>query len=230
MLEGISNGAFTPVCRQTIAKQISTQFEAIKSNLIDIFAETDFVCTTADIWSRNNKSYFGVTAHVIVNDTLKRKSFTLACSGIRFSHTYKEIGKALSDIHALFHIRNDKISGTVTDNATNFGKAFRVFSCTDETEGRSKMQLESQENEVDTVDVDFQIFAEMQMMNLTTISSFSRHNSGVVHIPSIWLQQQILKRSFPQVKPFYEKSITVLLQNLHLFGIVSVHRLKHPTK
>jgi hypothetical protein len=79
LLEILSNGAFKPVCRQTLSKQISNYTENCKIEVIKIMSGHDYICTTADIWSQNNKSFFGVTAHIINNDTLGRKSYVLAC-------------------------------------------------------------------------------------------------------------------------------------------------------
>jgi hypothetical protein len=44
------------------------------------------------------------------------------------SHTHDCIAELISDVHLLYHgLTVDKISATVTDNASNFGKAFGEF-------------------------------------------------------------------------------------------------------
>lgn len=47
---------------------------------------------------------------------------------MKYSHTYLQIAKILSNIHADYNIKQEQIVGTVTDNAANFGKSFRVYS------------------------------------------------------------------------------------------------------
>ena len=61
MLDVFSMSSFKPVCRQTLSKQISSRMEKCKHYLMKLMENQDFVCTTADIWSKNNKSFFGVT-------------------------------------------------------------------------------------------------------------------------------------------------------------------------
>ena len=73
-----SDGAFKSVCRQILPKQISNHKENCKRSLRSFMETQDFVCTTVDIWSKNNKSIFGATAHIIDTESLKRKSFVLA--------------------------------------------------------------------------------------------------------------------------------------------------------
>jgi len=64
-----------------------------------------------------------VTVHW-VNANLTRESAALACR--RFKGTYDRIGELLSDVHATFGIA-DKVTVTVTDNGSNFVKAFDEF-------------------------------------------------------------------------------------------------------
>ena len=86
--------------------------------------DVDFVSTTADIWTVNNKMFMGVTVHWI-NSTLQRNKATLACKRIRGRHTDDVIGAEIEEIHSSYGLHG-KVVATVTDNASNFGKAFRV--------------------------------------------------------------------------------------------------------
>lgn len=63
-----------------------------------------------------------------LDDNLKRNSCVLACRHMKFAHTHIEIAKMLNNVHQQFELYVDKIVGTVTDNTSNFGKAFRIFS------------------------------------------------------------------------------------------------------
>jgi hypothetical protein len=126
LISGLSRGA-NPPCRKTlknlIYKQKEEYIESLKNKLLTI----PYVCTTADIWSSNNKSYMGVTCHYL-DDQLKKHSAILACKRMKYSHTHLQIAKTLVNIHAAYNIQQEQIVGTVTDNAANFGKSFRLYS------------------------------------------------------------------------------------------------------
>jgi hypothetical protein len=125
LISGISNVELPT--RKTLKKKIEEQFESTIAEIKIRVSKTQFVCTTADIWSCTNRSFMGITCHYL-DDKLKRNSCVLACRRMKFAHTYIEIAKMLSNVHQQFGLSVDKIVGTVTDNATNFGKAFRIFS------------------------------------------------------------------------------------------------------
>src|SRR5436190_1166777 len=79
-------------------KQKEEYVESLKNKLLTI----SYVCTTADIWSANNKSYMGVTCHYL-DDRLKRHSTVLACKRMKYSHTHLQIAKTLLNIHAAYN-------------------------------------------------------------------------------------------------------------------------------
>ena len=67
-----------------------------------------------------------ITCHWIEPETLDRKSAALACERIRGRHTYDVIAAKISQIHGEFQIQG-KVSATVTDNGSNFVKAFKEY-------------------------------------------------------------------------------------------------------
>jgi len=69
-----------------------------------------------------------MTMHYIEENTYQCFSYVLACRRIEGSHNYMNIAKSISDILTSYEIDVKKISHTVTDNASNFGKAFRIYS------------------------------------------------------------------------------------------------------
>lgn len=83
------------------------------------------VCTTADIWTAHNKSFLGMSAHWLDPTTLERKKAAIVCQRFKGRHTYDAIAAAVEDIHASYSL--SEIKATVTDNSSNFVKAFRVF-------------------------------------------------------------------------------------------------------
>ena len=96
----------------------------MEGNMKAELGDVDFVSTTADIWTKNNKSFMGVTVHWI-NSTLQRNKAALACKRIRGRHTYDVIGAEIEEIHSSYGLHS-KVVATVADNASNFAKAFRV--------------------------------------------------------------------------------------------------------
>ena len=104
-----------------VEEQYNTMRTEIKAHLSTV----DYVCTTADAWSDAKRDYLGVTAHTL-DSFLKRHSFAIACRRLEGRHTYDVLAAALEAIHTEFNIQY-KTTGTVTDNATNFCKAFNVF-------------------------------------------------------------------------------------------------------
>jgi len=114
-----------PMSRHTFQNHLFDKMMSIKSDMIAVFEKQPWVCTTADIWSANNKSYMGVTCHFI-DENYQRKSYMLACKRIMFAHTHSVIANTLYEIHKEFNLKS-KVVGTITDNAANFAKAFKVF-------------------------------------------------------------------------------------------------------
>lgn len=111
--------------RKFYRKKINAYYLRQKMLLKKDLKDADWVCTTADAWSTRRKSYIGVTAHWLSED-LKRKSACLAVKRIRGKATYDVIAKLLEDIHDDFDITR-KLTATITDNGSNFIKAFKVF-------------------------------------------------------------------------------------------------------
>lgn len=63
LIEGLSG--VKPMSRRTFQNHLFDKMMSKKSNMIAVFEKQPWVCTTADIWSANNKSYIGVTCHFI---------------------------------------------------------------------------------------------------------------------------------------------------------------------
>ncbi|XP_034096331.1 uncharacterized protein LOC117562598 [Gymnodraco acuticeps] len=102
----------------------------------------EYVSTTADIWSANNKSLLGVTVHWIDADTLKRKKAAIACRRFRGRHTYDAIATELEDIFSQYGLTNDIVTACVTDNGSNCVKAFKEHQ-------QRQVESDEEEDEVD---------------------------------------------------------------------------------
>jgi len=69
----------------------------------------------------------GMTVHYIDADKLERFSFMLDCKRINYSHIFENIGKLIYEIHTEYNLNVEKITHNITDNASNFSKAFNIF-------------------------------------------------------------------------------------------------------
>lgn len=125
MIAGISGGR-THMCRKTLMQRIERGFQNMKEAITETLQDVQTVCTTADQWTAHHMSFMGITCHWIEPETLDRKSAALACERIRGRHTYDVIAAKVSQIHAEFQIQG-KVSATVTDNGSNFVKAFNEY-------------------------------------------------------------------------------------------------------
>lgn len=96
-------------------EQMKKEFETVK-----------YICGTADVWSTKRKSFMGVTVHWVDEKTLDRKSRALCCRRFESPHDAERIATLLNVIYVEFGI-DGKVIGTVTDNASNFVKAFEDF-------------------------------------------------------------------------------------------------------
>lgn len=112
--------------RPTLRSRIQGAATRMKENVMVCLSKVSYVATTTDCWTAHQRSYIGVTAHWIEDDTLERRSAALACKRLKGSHTFDVIAGALDSIHCQYHIRG-KVVRTTTDSGSNFIKAFSVF-------------------------------------------------------------------------------------------------------
>lgn len=93
------------------------------------------------------RSFLGVTGHWISSTDLNRVSKALACRRFKGSHTYDRISDLINEIHLEFNLNPSKIIATVTDNGSNFVKAFKMFGVK-----RTNINFIEEENSVDNID------------------------------------------------------------------------------
>ncbi|XP_057377029.1 uncharacterized protein LOC130698386 [Daphnia carinata] len=107
-------------------KVISISFEKKKMKLKEKLNQAKWLCTTADCWSSRRKSFLGMTIHWISED-FKRESYCLAIRRVQGKCDYDLLARLIESIHEEYDITS-KVVATVTDNGSNFVKAFRLFS------------------------------------------------------------------------------------------------------
>lgn len=126
-LTGITDTALFPNLR-SLSTELKLKYNSYVSMLTSLIDKQNYICNTADIWSANNKSFMGMTCHFIDNKTYKRYSYVLGCKRIKGSHNFLKIADVINEICEIYRVNNSKITHIITDNASNFGKAFRTFS------------------------------------------------------------------------------------------------------
>jgi hypothetical protein len=117
----------TLMSRRTLGRRITDGYSTMIADLKAKLSSRKHKCLTADIWSANHKSYLGVTVHWI-NDDFTRGSGALACRRMVGIHDYSAIATALNEITVDFGIPVNEVTKIVTDNASNFSKAFKEFA------------------------------------------------------------------------------------------------------
>ena len=87
-----------------------------------------------------------MTVHWIDKDTLKRCKAAIACVRITGCHTYDVIASRIEHVHASL---NGKVIGTITDNGSNFVKAFSVYSISSPESSEATVPEDSEDVEED---------------------------------------------------------------------------------
>ena len=71
-----------------------------------------------------------MTVHWIDRSTLQRCKAAISCTRLVGRHTYDILASKIESIHRSYNL-NGKVTATITDNGSNFVKAFKTFSITD---------------------------------------------------------------------------------------------------
>ena len=96
------------MCRKTPNKRLNSKLSKMHEKVGDKLKKASFVCTTADIWSFNRKSYLGMSAHFIEmplnkSSSVSQASVSLACRRFYDSHVYDTIAAMISQIHCQYN-------------------------------------------------------------------------------------------------------------------------------
>ncbi|XP_022814700.1 uncharacterized protein LOC111348347 [Spodoptera litura] len=179
-----ANGLYVP-SRRTLGRLIDDYFNKEITKIKSELRNVDEVCTTADIWSAKTRSFLGVTAHWL-DTNLKRKSETLACRRFSGTHSYDRIALLLDAVHAEFGLDSRKVLAAVTDNGSNFVKAFKEFG----------IDLENCENFTHNIDdnsepAESSILEEDSHIDVISVAHFSTYNE----VDSLAFDENIIPQS-----------------------------------
>lgn len=132
--------------RKTLMTRIATQNKKDHDETQETLAKTKTVCTMADIWSTKHHGYMGVSCHWL-NDNMERRSRVLACQNFKNPHTAERIADVIFSVHENYKIDVGKIISTITDNASNMIKSFKLFGVRLDDEDEEEVVEPDGENE-----------------------------------------------------------------------------------
>ncbi|CAD6224165.1 GSCOCG00011766001-RA-CDS [Cotesia congregata] len=101
-------------------------------SLKNMIKSAQYVCITADTWSSKSRRFIGMTVHWIDQNSFERRFYAMACRRLTGIHSYDRIAKTIESIHRSFGIDKHKITATVTDNGSNYVKAFNELGVSNE--------------------------------------------------------------------------------------------------
>ena len=104
----------------------------MKKKIKATLREVDNVSATADVCTVHHRSYLGMTVHWINQKSLKRQKEPITCIHIIGRHKYNVLAAKIEEVHRNFGLHG-KINATVTDNGSNFVKAFSTFTVQEES-------------------------------------------------------------------------------------------------
>ena len=123
LVKGLCEGAEVPSSKR-LKLLILERYNKKVKNLMNELKNAEFCCITADIWSSRHRSFFGATVHWI-NKELKRESSVLGLSRFSGTHDFEKVTEMLVQMFEKFNISREKVTCVVTDNGSNFVKAFK---------------------------------------------------------------------------------------------------------
>ncbi|KAF7648292.1 hypothetical protein LDENG_00159160 [Lucifuga dentata] len=126
LIAGLTEG-LKSMDRLTLFTKVDQGFSKMREALMAKLNNIQYVCTTADIWTANSRSFFGMTCHWIDTCTLERKSAALGFARLQGRITYDTIAGRIHDVHVAYNIES-KVQTTVTDNASPFISVFKEFA------------------------------------------------------------------------------------------------------
>ena len=136
--------------RKSFTQHLDKAYDEMEKKVKEALENIDSASTTADVWTAHNRSYFGMTVHWINPVSLHRCKAAICCTRIVGRHTYDVLAAKIEHVHRVYGL-NGKVTATVTDNGSNFVKAFSTFSSpiVDSSSASSLPSSDMQDNDND---------------------------------------------------------------------------------
>ena len=128
--------------RRSFTVHLDTVYDPMVSKIKKTLETVDIVLTVVDVCTAHHRSYLGMIVHWIDPHTLKRCKTAIACMR---QHTYDILACKIEQVHASYSLTG-KVCATITDNGSNFVKAFAV--CSDSSDSVA-IPLEDAEQETE---------------------------------------------------------------------------------
>ena len=144
--------------RKTSTQHLDKAYDGMEKKVKEALENIDAASTTADVWTAHNRSYFGMTVHWINPFSLNRCKAAICCTRIVGRHTYDVLAAKIEHVHRVYGL-SGKVTATVTDNGSNFVKAFSTFSSpvADSTSASSLTpDLQDNDNDLDEEETTFE--------------------------------------------------------------------------
>lgn len=126
LIAGLTEG-FRCMDRVALFTKVDQAFSRMREELVAKLRGVQYVCTTADVWTANGRSFFGMTCHWIDTESLERKSAALGFTRLQGRITHDTIAGRIHDVHVAYNIES-KVQTTVTDNGSPFVSVFKEFA------------------------------------------------------------------------------------------------------
>ncbi|GLV38548.1 hypothetical protein CBL_05096 [Carabus blaptoides fortunei] len=143
------------MCRKTAVNKLFAMYTDLINNIKYATKDIKYFCTTADIWSAKRRSFFGVTLHWIDNKDLKRYSCAIACKRFFGIHSYGKVAEMLENINLKFNLNSTNIVAAITDNGSNFVKAFKEYGINIENASEFNHSNEEEDSDAES-NIDFE--------------------------------------------------------------------------
>jgi hypothetical protein len=171
----------------TLKNLLREHYLKCKDVVKHVLKQAKYVSTTADGWTSRSKAFLGSTVHWIDPKTLERRSACLGANRIVGSHTHKLLAEKMFALHREFEIMESLVA-TVTDNASNFAAAFRVFgedkeatsaSATSARSAKADVAVDEDDEEDEEMVEDDNEGASMEFVSIEKTMTTRRKQQGV---------------------------------------------------
>ncbi len=171
--------------RQALGTKLQIQLDKTKLSIVEKLKGISYVSTTADIWSSRQRSYLGVTCHWIDPDKLTRCSVVLGFRRFTGQHNFQRIATMLNGIHMEFQLDTTKITYVITDNGSNFLKAFREFGVSSNINNDDTGEELSEDDEVAANEsiTDINLAAILDSLPAVTDDEDDEANTSIPYLP-----------------------------------------------